>query len=353
MGQNAKSADVTSFWWRKPDWRAALLAPLAAFYGSIAKKRMLQSQPPHIAMPVLCIGNFTVGGAGKTPTCIAFARAAKALGLKPGIVSRGYGGAFKGVHLVDVASDSAELTGDEPLLLAQYAPVAVSPDRLASAKRLEKQGCNFIIMDDGFQSARLTNDYALVVVDAARGIGNGKIIPAGPLRAPLEAQIQKASALLRITSNQFHGEDAAREVIRMAARANKPFFDATLISKSAVLVDAKRFLAFAGIGNPQKFYDSIRELGGEVVISRSFSDHYRYKTADILALLHDARHAGLILATTAKDYVRLSTVKMAAEDDWLNQIAVFDVELDFGHSKVLERIIKTTQQNYLERSLKN
>lgn len=351
MAGRTISADATSFWWGKPDWRAFMLSPLAAIYGSVAKRRMLETEPPQITMPVLCIGNFTVGGAGKTPTCIAFARAAKAEGLKPGIVSRGYGGSFKGVHLVDADKDTARLTGDEPLLLARHAMVAVSANRLAAAHRLEKQGCNFIIMDDGFQSMRLHYDYALLVVDAARGIGNGRIIPAGPLRAPLMVQMQQCSALLRITPNHLTGEDASESVIRLAARANKPFFDARLVSVAHKPAKDRRFLAFAGIGNPLKFYDSVTELGGDVVISRSFGDHYNYKPEDIHLLLSDARDAGLELATTAKDYVRLGALSHAADGDWLHQIAVFDVELDFGREKVLERIIKTTRQNYLERSL--
>lgn len=351
MSGRKTSGDASSFWWREPDWRSFLLSPLAAIYGSVARRRMIETEPPQIAIPVLCIGNFTVGGAGKTPTCIAFAQAAKAEGFKPGIVSRGYGGSFKGVHLVNPDKDTAQLTGDEPLLLARHAMVAVSANRLAGAQRLKKQGCDFIIMDDGFQSARLFYDYALVVVDAARGIGNGKIIPAGPLRAPLMAQMQQASALLRITPNHLKGEDASETVIRMAARANKPFFDTRLVSVAEQPAEGKKFLAFAGIGNPQKFYDSVSELGGEVVISRSFGDHYNYKPEDIRELLIEAREANLVLATTAKDYVRLRGVQSAVKGDWLHDIAVFDVRLDFGREKVLQRIIKTTRQNFLERRL--
>ncbi|WP_439273491.1 tetraacyldisaccharide 4'-kinase [Pseudochrobactrum sp. HB0163] len=346
-----KSSSLSSFWWHKPDWRAFLLSPLAALYDHVASRRIMQASPPHIALPVLCIGNFTVGGAGKTPTCIAFAQAAKAEGLVPGIVSRGYGGSFKDVHLVDAGADNAALTGDEPLLLAHYAKVAVSPDRYKAAQLLQQQGCDFIIMDDGFQSARLFYDYALVVVDAVRGIGNGRVIPAGPLRAALATQFQKASALLRITPDHQQGADASENVIRMAARANKPFFDAKLVSVARQPVKDKKFLCFAGIGNPQKFYASVAELGGEVVESRSFGDHYQYKPQDIGKLLADARAAGLQLATTAKDFVRLRALRPAIEGNWLSEIAVFDVRLDFGREKILQRIIRTTRQNYLDRSL--
>ena len=351
MAAGKSQRDASSFWWDKAGWQACMLSPLAAIYGSVAKKRMINTEPPQIDLPVLCIGNFTVGGAGKTPTCIAFAEAAKAEGFKPGIVSRGYGGSFKGVHLVDPARDTAKLTGDEPLLLARHAMVAVCANRLNAAQLLEQQGCDFIIMDDGFQSARLFYDYALVVIDAARGIGNGRIIPAGPLRAPLPAQMQQASALLRITPNHLKGHDASENVIRMAARGNKPFFDARLVSVAEQPAEGKGFLAFAGIGNPQKFYSSVTELGGEVVISRSFGDHYSYRPEDIRKLVTEAREANLILATTAKDYVRLREIQSSVEGDWLREIAIFDVRLDFGREKILQRIIKTTRQNFLERSL--
>lgn len=351
MGGRKTSADAPDFWWREAGWEACLLSPLAAVYGFVAGRRMVNAKPPQVTMPVLCIGNFTVGGAGKTPTCIAFANAAKAEGFNPGIVSRGYGGSNKGVHLVDAACDSAQLTGDEPLLLAKHASVAVSSDRLAAAQLLKRHGCDFIIMDDGFQSGRLYSDYALLVVDATRGLGNGRIIPAGPMRAPLMIQMQKASALLRISPDYAGFKDASQEVIHQAACANKPFFEARLVSVAQRLPAGKRYLAFAGIGNPQKFYHSVTELGGEVVVGRSFGDHYNYTAEDVRTLLADARADGLVLATTAKDYVRLLTLKSAVEGDWLDEIDVFDVSLSFGQEKTLQRIIKTTWQSYLERNL--
>lgn len=148
-------SEAPPFWWDKPDWRALSLAPAAWLYGAVAGRRLLKAEPPKISLPVLCVGNFTVGGAGKTPTAIAFSAGAKARGLNPGIVSRGYGGAYKGLHVVDPAHDSARYVGDEPLLLARHASVALCPDRLKAARYLQALGCDFIIMDDGFQSARL------------------------------------------------------------------------------------------------------------------------------------------------------------------------------------------------------
>ncbi|YBV95295.1 tetraacyldisaccharide 4'-kinase [Phyllobacteriaceae bacterium JZ32] len=339
-------SEAPPFWWEKPDWRALALSPLSALYGVVARRRLLRAVPPRVPVPVLCIGNFTVGGAGKTPTAIAFARAAKARGLKPGIVSRGYGGSFSGVHLVDPAHDSAKHTGDEPLLLAAHAPVAVSPDRVAAARLLIAEGCDFLIMDDGFQSARLHVDYALIVVDSTRGIGNGRVIPAGPLRAPLIDQLRKADALLKIGTGS-----AADHVIRQAARAAKPIFEARLVPSSASTISGKRFFAFAGIGNPEKFFASLAEKGGVAALTRTFPDHYPYSRHEINELMQTAAAADLGLVTTAKDHVRLATA-LGTPREFLDRLAVLDVELAFEQPDAPRHIIEMAQERYRRRRLK-
>lgn len=328
------------FWWEKPDWRTCVLAPLSWIYGAVARHRMLAAVPPKVAAPVLCIGNYTVGGAGKTPTAIALARAARAKGLKPAIVSRGYGGSYKGLHLVDPDHDPASLVGDEPLLLAQHAPVALSAERFRAAERLIELGSNFIIMDDGFQSARLYADYALLVVDASRGIGNGCVIPAGPLRAPFPEQMGRTDALLVIGRG-----DAADFVVRQAARAARPVFHAHLQPSYDRQVAGQCFLAFAGIGNPDKFYASVREAGGKVIEMCSFPDHHPY-SADEVRLLGDmAEKKQLGLITTAKDQVRLATMP-DIEKAFLEKIAVLDVELQFDRSDAAGMIIDSTIERF-------
>ena len=186
------ASEAPPFWWAPPDWRARALRPVSALYGLIAGQRMRRARRERIAAPVLCVGNLTVGGTGKTPLAIAMAQAAAGKGLKPGFLSRGYGGSISAPHLVDPDHDSARVVGDEPILLAAHAPVAVTPNRAAGARLLIEKGCNFLIMDDGFQSARIHIDYALLVVDAWRGLGNGHVIPGGPLRA-----LWKPSSMIR------------------------------------------------------------------------------------------------------------------------------------------------------------
>jgi len=338
------ASEAPSFWWGKPDWCALSLAPLSWVYGAVAGRRLLKAEPPKIAAPVLCIGNFTVGGAGKTPTAIAFAKAAKERGLNPGIVSRGYGGDYKGLHIVDPSNDSARHVGDEPLLLARQAPVALCPDRLKSAQELLTRGCDFIIMDDGFQSARLHADFALLVVDSTRGIGNGKVIPAGPLRAPLTDQMRKTDALLRIGKGS-----EADKVVRQASRAGRAVYDAQLIPSSSAEVSGKRWLAFAGIGNPSKFFASVRQAGGETVDTRIFADHYAYEPKDINELQENAARLGVSLITTAKDQVRLATMQ-STPDEFLEKLAVLDVELKFDRTDVTDLIINKAIEKFKTRS---
>ncbi|MFB8344005.1 tetraacyldisaccharide 4'-kinase [Brucella cytisi] len=337
------ASEAPPFWWEKPDWRAWSLAPAAWLYGAVAGRRLLKAAPPRISLPVLCVGNFTVGGAGKTPTAIAFATGAKARGLNPGIVSRGYGGAYKGLHVVDAAHDSARYVGDEPLLLAQHASVALCPDRLKAARHLQTLGCDFIIMDDGFQSARLFADFSLLVVDATRGIGNGRVIPAGPLRAPLTDQMRKTDALLRIGKG-----DGADFVIRQAARAGRPIYEAQLKPSSTTPVAGNRWLAFAGIGNPEKFYASVVEAGGEIVETRSFPDHHSFASDDIRNLADTARRQGLGLITTAKDQVRLATM-IGVTSGFLAKLAVLDVNLEFDRNDGLDRILDTIIERFKSR----
>ncbi|MBO1025940.1 tetraacyldisaccharide 4'-kinase [Ochrobactrum sp. SD129] len=339
------ASEAPPFWWDKPNWRAYGLAPLSWIYGAVAGRRLLKAEPPKIPAPVLCIGNFTVGGAGKTPTAIAFAKAAKERGLHPGIVSRGYGGNYKGLHIVDPSADSARHVGDEPLLLARHAPVALCPDRLKSALELHQRGCDFIIMDDGFQSARLHTDFSLLVVDSTRGIGNGKVIPAGPLRAPLTDQMRKTDAVLRI------GKGAEADfVVRQASRAGRAVYEAQLQPSSSADVAGNRWLAFAGIGNPSKFFASVQQAGGEVAEGKTFPDHYSYQPDDIAKLIETAEKLGVGLITTAKDHVRLVTMS-DVPNAFIRNLAVLDVDLAFERKDAIGRILDTAIERFKVRSI--
>ncbi|THF50907.1 tetraacyldisaccharide 4'-kinase [Allorhizobium terrae] len=313
-----------SFWWQKIGWKAAALWPISTLYGHIAARRMARKDRYHASIPVLCIGNFTLGGAGKTPTALALAKAAIAMGLKPGFLSRGYGGTNKGTLVVDPLIHSAHQVGDEPLLLAAQALTVISPRRKDGAKALEAQSVDLIIMDDGFQSAQLHVDLALLVVDSRKGAGNGFVFPAGPLRAPLTPQFAQMHTLLNVGT-----ADQAMALVRRAARAGKPVLNATI---RAFAVDPRlqgRVLAYAGIADPEKFYASLREIGADIVITRSFGDHQALSSEAIADLLKTADHNGLQLVTTAKDLARLQGSDVPNAQDLMQKSMVLEIEMAF------------------------
>jgi len=291
-----------SFWWHKPGLRAALLAPLAAAYGRIATQRMAR-QGKRAGVPVLCVGNFTLGGAGKTPAVIAIATMLAAAGERVFCLSRGYGGSIAGPKPVDAHADHAVEVGDEPLLLARAAPTIVARDRVAGANLAKAQGATVVLMDDGLQNAALAKDFTLAVVDGRRGIGNARVFPAGPLRAPLDMQLRHSDALMVI------GEGGRADNVVVAARARGlPVLHGKLVPDAAAGAELKgrKVLAFAGIGDPEKFFASAHEAGIEVAERRSFPDHHRFSGEEAASLIMDAEHNGLALLTTEKDRARMA-----------------------------------------------
>jgi tetraacyldisaccharide 4'-kinase len=223
--------------------------------------------------------------------------------------------------------------------------VALCPDRLKSALELHQRGCDFIIMDDGFQSARLHTDFSLLVGDSTRGIGNGKVIPAGPLRAPLTDQMRKTDAVLRI------GKGAEADfVVRQASRAGRAVYEAQLQPSSSADVAGNRWLAFAGIGNPSKFFASVQQAGGEVAEGKTFPDHYSYQPDDIAKLMETAEKLGVGLITTAKDHVRLVTMS-DVPNAFIRNLAVLDVDLSFERKDAIGRILDTAIERFKVRSI--
>ena len=294
------------FWWRTPPGMAALaLAPAGLLWGAITARRM-RRKGSDAPIPVICIGNFVAGGAGKTPTALACARLIAAAGLRPVFLSRGYGGQIGKAgrpQRIDPERHSADEAGDEPLLLAQLAPTIVSGDRAAGAEAAAALGADVIVMDDGLQNPSLNKTLSLAVVDGATAAGNGLCIPAGPLRAPLEAQLPLVGGLVVI------GAGAAGE--RLAGRAlshGKAVFMARLRPdrEAADRLRGRKVVAFAGIGRPEKFFTTLEEVGAEIVEAFGFGDHEALTAANIAELRAKARAASAILVTTEKDFVRLA-----------------------------------------------
>jgi tetraacyldisaccharide 4'-kinase len=288
-----------AFWWRDGSLMAGLLAPLSAAYGAIAAHRMANAGA-RAGVPVICVGNFTLGGAGKTPTALWLAQMLQAAGERPCCLSRGYGGDTAGPKLVDPQIDSAAQVGDEALLLARVAPTIISRDRVAGAQAATTAGASIIVMDDGLQNASLAKDFTLAVVDGRRGIGNGHVFPAGPLRAPLDAQMARCDALLIIG-------DAQETANVVAAAGQRPVFHGRLAPDEAALTALKgrNVFAFAGIGDPEKFFATLTQVGIAVTQRRAFADHHRFSGEEAAALTMQAEHEGLTLLTTEKDHARM------------------------------------------------
>ena len=291
-----------AFWWRGAGPQARLLAPLGLIYGTIAARRMAAAGA-HAGLPVLCVGNFTLGGAGKTPAVIMLAKMLADGGGRPFCLSRGYGGGETGPKLVEGRSDSAAQVGDEALLLARAAPTVVARDRVAGAEFARAQGASVIILDDGLQNPSLAKDFTVAVIDARRGIGNGRVFPAGPLRAPLDAQVARTDALLIVGE----GNTADGVAARLRARSS-PVFHARLVpDKGAVsALRGQNVLAFAGIGDPDKFFATARAAGVVVSRRRTFPDHHRYTPQDASELILRAERSRLTLLTTEKDRARMA-----------------------------------------------
>ncbi|MEH6690216.1 MAG: tetraacyldisaccharide 4'-kinase [Pseudorhizobium pelagicum] len=340
-------SEAPPFWWTKADWRAWALAPASYLYGKVSGRTLAKGKRVSVPAPVICVGNFTVGGAGKTPTAIALAQVAKERGFTPGFLSRGYGGSLDVTTIVDSHHHRAGAVGDEALLLAREAMTVISRRRFEGAQRLISEGVDLIIMDDGFQSARIELDVALIVIDSVRGIGNGHLVPGGPVRAPIDEQMRQLSAILKVGDG-----DAADLLVRQAARAGKPVYVASLVPRPTPDLAGTRVLAFAGIADPGKFYRTLEALGATIAVRRSFPDHHYFSDDEIADLAADAERQGLLPVTTAKDAVRLLGGHGPA-DALLQKLKVVEVDMAFDDPHAPATLIDQAVAAYRQRRLRD
>ncbi len=300
-------------WWYREQggWQHRLLRPVSQIWGWSAARRLARGKPQRAALPVICVGNFTAGGTGKTPLSILIARLLIAGGERPVFLTRGYGGRLHGPHRVNPALDNACDVGDEPLLLARHAPVIVARDRVMGAQLAAADfGLSpptVIVMDDGMQNPALAKDLAIAVVDAVRGLGNGHVIPAGPLRATIETQFALADAVVVNTSP---GADPARvqqTATHLRNTFHGPVIEAGIEADTADLdLRGTPVLAVSGIANPDRFYSLLEQLGATITARAPFNDHYAFTDTDATRILADARRLEARIVTTEKDLVRLA-----------------------------------------------
>lgn len=319
------------FWYRSRSWQAFLLSPLGMVYAWATARRQKNARPTRVDIPVICIGNLNVGGTGKTPTTIAIAQMLTSRGIAVHIVSRGYGGSLQAVTQVDPRVHTADETGDEPLLMAAFAPTWVANERVAGARAAQNAGADVILLDDGFQDPALIKDLSIIVVDATRGFGNGRCLPAGPLREPVHVGLKRANAVISIGEPEAQSQFRERSADQTGRIAH---ITASLQPIEMGMPWAEgRYLAFAGIGNPEKFFATLRGLGAPLVRTVALDDHQKLARPMIQRLMKEAQSMDAQLVTTEKDAARLPA-------DLRSGILSLPVRLEFDDAHALETLLK-------------
>lgn len=319
------------FWNRPRGLASRLLAPLEWVWTSTTRRRLKNGPWEKLDVPIICVGNINVGGTGKTPTVIALLEVFANLGIAAHVVSRGHGGSEIGPLQVNERNHTSTQVGDEPLLVSAFGPCWVAKDRAEGAKAAIKAGAQVILMDDGFQNPSLVKDLSLVVVDAEIGFGNGRVIPAGPLREPLSDGLKRADIVVPI------GSPAAQK--RIAAQIDNPVWSGELRPLETGMDWAgTRFIAFAGIGRPDKFFTTLEALGANVIATHGFPDHAPYSDTILQRLSAEAKAKSAQLVTTEKDMARLPV-------DFRREVLALPVRLVFNDPE----IVRSTLENLTAR----
>lgn len=301
-----------------------LLSPLAAAYRLASRLNRSLATPQDAGIPVISVGNLVAGGAGKTPVAIALAGCLRRIGQTPHMLTRGYGGSLIGPVRVDPLRHRADETGDEALLLAEAAPTWVARDRVAGARAAAAAGASCVIADDAHQTWRLERAMSLLVVDGGYGFGNGRLLPAGPLREPVHSGLSRSDAVVVVGPRS----------VELPSFGALPVFDAEFMPdpQDAARLRNRRVLAFAGIGRPEKFFASLRRLGSTVVGTRAFPDHAPYSEDTVMRLVEQAHDLDAVPVTTAKDLTRLPP-------DAHRMVEVLRVSLVFAAADAVERFL--------------
>ena len=312
--------------WNKAGGISTLLAPASWLYTYLSDRRWKGGAHVKMSVPVICVGNINLGGTGKTPTAICLIERLHEMGRTPHLVTRGYKGSLQGPVQVDLTIHTADEVGDEPLLLAAFAPTHVAKDRAAGARAAVAAGADVIVLDDGMQNPSVHKDLTIMVVDADAGFGNGAIFPAGPLRESLNAGLAKAQIIVAIGQ--------AEKVVKLQSQiTSRPVLHGSIeILQMGMDWQGMRVLAFAGIGRPKKFFDSLSSAGADVMQTRSFGDHQKLPNSLLARLEAEAAGLDAQLVTTEKDAARLPKA-------WQQKVLTLPVRLRLTDRKPLDALL--------------
>ena len=322
------------FWHEPPGLVAGLLTPFGIAFDAASRLRRAVARPYRAPVPVICVGNLVAGGSGKTPVVLSLVELLKARGMAPQVISRGYGGRLAGPVRVDATLHDAAAVGDEPLLIAARAPCWVARDRAAGVRAAVSAGAEAILLDDGFQNPSVAKDLSMVVVDAGYGFGNRRVIPAGPLREAVSAGLARADAIVAIGD-----EPKTRDL----GAAPCPTLAAELYPIDGERFAGARIVAFAGIGQPEKFFASVRGLGAVLAACQAFPDHHPFRDNEIARLHELAERESATLLTTAKDWVRLPPALRSG-------IEVLEVEIRWRDPDMVEQLLANSLSRGHDRS---
>lgn len=312
----------TPSYWKNDCFVSKVLSPLGCLYTFATRLNIRKSKPKSVNKPVICIGNLTAGGTGKTPVALSIAELLQEQGRTPFFVSRGYGGKLKNI-VVDNKSHSAQDVGDEPLLLSEQAPVVVNPDRYQGALTAIKNGAEIIVMDDGYQNPGLKKDLSFLVFDGEFGCGNQQGIPAGPMRETLQDGLKRAQAVIIIGDDKHNLKEQVGSL---------PVFFGKISPKIPAETN-KKIIAFAGIGRPQKLYNSLQEVGFTVSESYDFPDHHQYTVKELKQLIDRAETLGIEIYTTTKDFVKIPA-------ELRQKFNVLKIEIQWDDKNALTNFLK-------------
>lgn len=330
------TSETPPFWWRKPDWRALALAPAAAVYANATRIRLSRPAKAVVDLPILRVGDLAVAVPGKTQAAMAFARSAMALGHRPGLICPAPSGFGSQPHLIDADHDSARHVGEAAIEMAAVAPVAIGADRAAAARMLAAEGCDFLVAVEGLSAWPLHTNYTVLVVDAARGLGNERVIPAGPLRGRLTDHVRSADAVLRIGSG-LGGNSA----VRAAARAARPVYEARVVYGNGTSVEGRKVIAFSSIKDPETFFQALAGFGADLVATHLLAEGHLPLPDQFAEMVSAAERHDALIVTTRRDMIRIEDADIMPQGAG-GRLATLDMRVEFEVEENARTVIDET-----------